>query len=178
MTACPPDGTSSTFTPPSCTRGGNVIGPAVCTPDSNLQTGDTVECTCMECNTVTCSFTVIIATVPVPVCNPNPCDNGGICVVNDEVPMCICLPGFTGQTCNDVIPACSADTCDNGGTCIITNGEAVCICPPGFTGQTCAVPVVVGPACLPNPCMGGAECRPDAGLAGYTCHTSVGVPCL
>ena len=50
-------------------------------------------------------------------CDGNPCQNGGICSVNDEDFDCTCHVGFTGTTCE--------------------SGSFECVCHVGFTGTTC-----------------------------------------
>lgn len=32
-------------------------------------------------------------------CNSNPCQNGGICMSNGILFVCVCIPGFRGQRC-------------------------------------------------------------------------------
>ena len=33
-------------------------------------------------------------------CDPNPCENGGSCVLRSNSQVCMCLPGFTGGLCD------------------------------------------------------------------------------
>ena len=69
-------------------------------------------------------------------CNPNPCQNGGLCEEGSSGPICQCR-GFTGTHCSVDINEClRQNPCHNGGTCINTLGSFKCQCPPG-TLQVC-----------------------------------------
>ena len=46
---------------------------------------------------------------------------------------CVCLPGFTGLLCENIIDNCTGIVCKNGEGCV--NGS--CDCGPGFTGAMC-----------------------------------------
>lgn len=35
----------------------------------------------------------------VGVCDPNPCENGGLCLHKDGMPFCICMTGYYGDNC-------------------------------------------------------------------------------
>jgi len=98
--------------------------------------------------------------------NFNPCFNGAKCVNNQGVYSCVCLPGFSGESCYDgvglpvapvdpVIPtkqtvssglttsqpasslACTFNPCFNQATCVTDGVRISCICAPGFTGESC-----------------------------------------
>jgi hypothetical protein len=45
---------------------------------------------------------------------------------------CVCLPGFTGPLCDDIID-CNTVKCKNGGSCVAGS----CSCSPAYTGATC-----------------------------------------
>lgn len=61
-------------------------------------------------------------------CFPGVCDNGGTW----EKDRCICLPGFSGDHCQDL-----DNRCQNGGS---WNGIR-CVCPSTFQGSFCELPV-------------------------------------
>ena len=71
-------------------------------------------------------------------CNPNPCQNGGLCEEGANGPICKCR-GFTGTYCTIDINEClNNNPCQNSGTCINSNGGFHCICPPGVSGIYCS----------------------------------------
>ena len=77
-------------------------------------------------------------------CDPNPCNNDGICTVNANLAgyTCSCLPGFTGTTC-DVAVQCQSSLCLNGGSCISVSGGGIrCECQSGYNGDHCELQVV------------------------------------
>ncbi len=70
-------------------------------------------------------------------CNPNPCQNGGLCEEGDDGQICQCR-GFTGDLCTVDINEClRGNPCHNGGTCINRKGGFECVCPPGTQGPYC-----------------------------------------
>ena len=70
-------------------------------------------------------------------CNPNPCQNGGMCEEGNSGPICKCR-GFTGTYCTMDINEClHQNPCGNGGTCQNTNGGFKCLCPPSTSGDYC-----------------------------------------
>ena len=47
------------------------------------------------------------------VCYPNPCQNGGWCVIQNDIEFsCNCLPGWTGRACDTPIDYCR-DFCES-----------------------------------------------------------------
>ena len=71
-------------------------------------------------------------------CNPNPCQNGGVCEEGSEGPICHCR-GYTGSSnCTVDINEClRQNPCQYGGTCINTSGSFKCACPPGTKQPYC-----------------------------------------
>ena len=62
-------------------------------------------------------------------CNPNPCQNGGLCEEGLAGPICKCR-GYTGELCTiDVNECLHQNPCHNGGTCVNSPGGFHCICP-------------------------------------------------
>ena len=55
---------------------------------------------CQKTETTTTTLTTTTAATTLnPLCNPNPCQNGGVCVLLDETFECDCPFGFTGSFC-------------------------------------------------------------------------------
>nr|KAF6440392.1 EGF like repeats and discoidin domains 3 [Rousettus aegyptiacus] len=92
------------------------------------------------------------------ICDPNPCENGGICLsgLSEDSFSCECPDGFTGPNCSSVVEVasdeeeptsagpCIPNPCHNGGTCEISEayrGDTfigyVCKCSRGFNGIHC-----------------------------------------
>ena len=110
-----------------------------------------------------------------PCANPNPCQNGGACVISINATLdleanetgqtsyeCDCPAGYSGGDCE--IDPCEAvpDFCLNGGVCDVVLGAPVCNCswtPGGLnTGTHCE-----RSPCEPNPCQHNGTCSLDAG---------------
>ena len=63
------------------------------------------------------------------------CDNGKCTPVGDEN-ICVCNPGFTGETCESNIDECADVTCVRG-SCLDGVNSFTCECDSGFKGQLC-----------------------------------------
>uniref|UniRef100_W5NKA2 EYS protein n=1 Tax=Lepisosteus oculatus TaxID=7918 RepID=W5NKA2_LEPOC len=71
-----------------------------------------------------------------PVCQHNPCRNGGTCVSDSENWFCKCPDFYSGKLCQ--FHACDRSPCSHGATCIPTSTQdAVCLCPYGRAGVLC-----------------------------------------
>ena len=75
-------------------------------------------------------------------CDPNPCQNGGQCVDQDNSYKCLCQEGFSGTNCELGLRnnPCDANPCQNGGQCTAVDGKPVCTCPEEFEGEFCEKP--------------------------------------
>ena len=72
-------------------------------------------------------------------CDPNPCQNGGVCTELAGNVDCGCINGYTGTLCENPPQGngCDPDPCQNGGVCTEDDlGNGVCECAAGFTGQS------------------------------------------
>ncbi|KAM7540909.1 hypothetical protein Aperf_G00000025061 [Anoplocephala perfoliata] len=81
---------------------------------------------------------------------------------------CLCLPGWTGELCDQNIDDC-VDKCLNGGTCHDLIGDYYCTCPEGFSGRNCEI----NNKCSSNPCKNGGVCVEVEG--GFKCVCPEGV---
>ena len=79
---------------------------------------------------------------PIGICNPNPCQNNGNCIEDEENETFTCEEcdaGWTGQICMDSIDDCLSSPCLNGGNCIDLHNNYKCSCPDGVNGVNCEV---------------------------------------
>lgn len=72
-------------------------------------------------------------------CDENPCQNGAVCLLEDEHPVCYCVPDYHGALCELRYDDCESKfaRCDNGGTCIDGVNSFTCSCSPGYGGPMC-----------------------------------------
>ncbi|KAK3095127.1 hypothetical protein FSP39_010625 [Pinctada imbricata] len=99
---------------------------------------------------VHCNKHVLTSTQP-PVCNSQPCQNGGTCLSDGQSFTCKCAPPFGGTFCQNDFTPCLSSPCYGNSTCAPLAKSFVCICPPGMTGDRCEV----SNACSSNPCKLG-----------------------
>ncbi|KAI3385916.1 hypothetical protein SNEBB_005785 [Seison nebaliae] len=95
-------------------------------------------------------------------CIGRTCANGGNCVNG----ACICLPSYTGFSCEYVMrDFCKKKPCKSGGTCIQSapTEPGFCKCPTGIYGLLCD-----NNPCLPNPCKNLGKCI-ISGFNSYKC---------
>lgn len=111
-------------------------------------------------------------------CDTRTCENGAGCRSDDGVPVCICLPGFSGERCEIPDPGpCDSNPCENEGTCAVEDDTAVCACPEGVLGERCENDTRLH--CDPSPCVNGTcssngtgpVCACDDGYTGELCDT-------
>ncbi|XP_017549271.1 versican b isoform X1 [Pygocentrus nattereri] len=84
--------------------------------------------------------TVVEHTVDLPdftLCAVNICANGGTCFFNGKSNICLCVPGFTGDHCENDIDECQSNPCRNGATCIDGLNSFTCVCLPSYSGALC-----------------------------------------
>jgi len=101
-------------------------------------------------------------------CDPDPCQNSGICSETSDgiTPIvgeffCLCQIGYEGTNCEEDINECDPDPCLNGATCTETVDGSItaigvyhCECPTGHSGTNCETPE----PCDPDPCQNGGAC--------------------
>ncbi|XP_078538567.1 protein HEG homolog 1 isoform X2 [Lissotriton helveticus] len=70
----------------------------------------------------------------VGICSPNPCLNGGKCVMDQVTSAykCQCLPSWTGEQCATDVDECLSNPCPSKATCINTQGSFTCRCSLGY----------------------------------------------
>eukprot|EP01047_Picozoa_sp_COSAG01_P037002 COSAG01_NODE_2915_length_6861_cov_2.886128_2_plen_2005_part_01 len=85
------------------------------------------------------------------------CDGGG-CVPKLPVDhyVCVCLAGFSGETCGVDIDECASNPCRNGARCEHLGPDKYnCTCLAGFSGEHCENDVN---ECTSMPCVNGGHC--------------------
>lgn len=97
------------------------------------------------------------------VCDPNPCQNDGVCEDVFDLYQCTCSSEWTGLLCQESTDRCLSSPCVFG-NCSSMSGEYKCDCEPGYGGHQCESEVNV---CENNHCSNGATCL--QGLKSYTC---------
>lgn len=72
-------------------------------------------------------------------CDENPCQNGAVCLLEDDRPVCYCVPDYHGALCELKYDDCESKfaRCDNGGTCIDGVNSFTCSCPSNYGGPMC-----------------------------------------
>lgn len=66
-----------------------------------------------------------------PIGHVSPCEHLGTCVNVPGHFRCDCMPGFTGDRCEQDINECESNPCQNDGTCLDERGDFRCVCMPG-----------------------------------------------
>lgn len=66
---------------------------------------------------------------------PNACHNGGTCFNTLGSHSCVCVNGWTGESCSQNIDDCATAVCFHGATCHDRVASFYCACPMGKTGE-------------------------------------------
>ncbi|XP_035666994.1 uncharacterized protein LOC118409788 [Branchiostoma floridae] len=110
-------------------------------------------------------------------CDPDPCQNGGVCTSSGDSYTCECVDGWGGPDCQTDDDECAANTdnCHEQATCTNTDGGFDCNCNGGFTGNGVTCTDVDECAADTDNCHeqatctntdGGFECNCDGGYTG------------
>ncbi|XP_067285600.1 hyaluronan-binding protein 2 isoform X2 [Pseudorasbora parva] len=105
------------------------------------------------------------------VCDPNPCQNNGVCELEKDSFKCICPKPFFGKHCQNVRSVCKRVNCGNG-DCVRTREAPFyeCKCRPPYLGANCKK----ASACNPSPCLNGGECFKGRTRASFKCRCPEG----
>lgn len=97
------------------------------------------------------------------VCDPDPCQNQGVCEDLFDLHRCSCTSEWTGPACQESTNRCISDPCLHGNCSSLAGGFA-CACEPGHSGQRCELEADV---CEDSKCVNGATCL--KGFQSYSC---------
>ncbi|XP_068599575.1 protein crumbs homolog 1 [Brachionichthys hirsutus] len=89
-----------------------------------------------------------------PVCEPNPCRNGGRCRDLFNAYNCSCAEGWAGSRCDFFTDTCASGPCVHG-SCSVHGPAYQCACELGFAGVDCDEEVGV---CADHLCAHGGTC--------------------
>ncbi|GFO38964.1 fibropellin-1 [Plakobranchus ocellatus] len=117
-------------------------------------------------------------------CEPNPCQNGGECKVENHNAFCNCPDGTRGRFCAEIVDACLSSPCYYGGACAaLPAGDFQCSCPQGTSGKRCEENIN---DCPPEECNGRGACIDGLvsfkcfciqGFTGQRCESRLEAPC-
>lgn len=113
-------------------------------------------------------------------CATSPCGIDSECYVNNHIPVCVCIKGYTGDAfkqCTGITVRendCDGNICGPNAQCKIVNGRGICECLSGFFGDPynigCKPECVISSdcpknkLCLKSKCVDPCE---DGRLCGY-----------
>ncbi|XP_056269953.1 protein crumbs homolog 1 isoform X3 [Pseudoliparis swirei] len=89
-----------------------------------------------------------------PVCQPDPCLNGGACRDLFNAYDCRCAEGWEGRRCSFLTDGCASSPCAHG-NCSVSGAGYECRCAPGYAGEACDRQVDV---CENHRCAHGGTC--------------------
>ncbi|WP_437931582.1 DNRLRE domain-containing protein [Sorangium sp. So ce291] len=105
-------------------------------------------------------------------CEPNPCQNGGVCTPGappSSTYTCSCEHGYTGVNCEIdafAVKHCDSNPCEPGSTCVDDAEGYTCLCPASCPASTneCESPTcnpATGACVLPTAVPDGVACTDD-----------------
>lgn len=104
-----------------------------------------------------------------PVCEAEPCQNGGTCS-NNAATLCTCPVRWGGNFCQLELDECDSNPCQNSGECVLDDFGYHCRCQLGYTGVNCETDTT---DCATQPCQNGGTCNFEI-EGGYTCSCPEG----
>merc|ERR1711962_343562 len=102
-------------------------------------------------------------------CNPDPCNNNGICAndLENNKFTCDCTEtGFEGDQCEINIDDCQPESCNNNGICEDLVNDFSCKCNTGYDGEQCQNDIN---ECADNPCLNDGVCLDEIGKFACNC---------
>uniref|UniRef100_T1G9Y3 EGF-like domain-containing protein n=1 Tax=Megaselia scalaris TaxID=36166 RepID=T1G9Y3_MEGSC len=106
-------------------------------------------------------------------CATSPCGIDSECYVNNHIPVCVCIKGYTGDAfkqCTGITVRendCDGNICGPNAQCKIVNGRGICECLSGFFGDPynigCKPECVISSDCPKNKLCLKSKCRNTPG---------------
>ena len=78
---------------------------------------------------------------------------------------CQCVPGYTGNTCEESINKCQPNPCQHDGQCSQSSNSFSCACTTGWVGKTCQFE----DPCINSQCENGATCKIIEQFGKFSC---------
>ncbi|XP_075944769.1 protein crumbs homolog 1 [Anarhichas minor] len=101
-----------------------------------------------------------------PVCEPNPCLNGGECQDLFNTYNCSCAEGWAGRRCGFFSDTCASSPCAHG-NCSVNGLTYECTCESGYAGEDCDEEVDI---CEHHLCAHGGTCLHGPDRYACLCH--------
>ena len=128
-----------------------------------------VEITSTTVAAIVKTTTTTMQTTTMDFCNPDPCNNNGICAndLENNKFTCDCTEtGFEGDQCEINIDDCQPESCNNNGICEDLINDFSCKCNTGYDGEQCQNDIN---ECADNPCLNNGVCLDEIGKFSCNC---------